>query len=422
MKTLFAKILAILTRLILWKFKPVIIGVTGSVGKTSTKDAIATVLKQRFSIRAASGNYNNEFGLPFTVLGQKFPGKNPFGWIWLMIKSLLMLLGGRYPQVLVLEMGADKPGDIAYLLRLTGPLDYAVVTDIGTSHMMNYPNREALAKEKLSLAKGVKPHGSAVLNLDNDVIAAFVKNKKPDNVITYGLDQESDVAASELHIYNKDNVFGMNFKIRHKGTVVPVLLPDALGRSNVYAGLAAASVGLGMGLNLVEVSEALGFFRPPAGRLRLIDGIKHTRIIDDTYNAAPSSTNLALEVLSQVAAGRKVAVLGGMAELGTQNEAGHRAVAEKIQEVAVEAVFLVGENAKIIKDELERRHFSGTVKWFENSDNARIPVQNDLREGDTILVKGSQSARMEKVVKEIMADPMLAEKLLVRQSEYWLTH
>jgi UDP-N-acetylmuramoyl-tripeptide--D-alanyl-D-alanine ligase len=154
----------------------------------------------------------------------------------------------------------------------------------------------------------------------------------------------------------------------------------------------------------------------------LIDGIKHTRIIDDTYNAAPSSTNLALEVLSQVANGRKVAALGGMAELGSQNDAGHRAVAEKIQEVGVEAVFLVGENAKIIKDELERRHFSGTVKWFENSDNARIPVQNELREGDTILVKGSQSARMEKVVKEIMADPMLAEKLLVRQSEYWLTH
>jgi UDP-N-acetylmuramoyl-tripeptide--D-alanyl-D-alanine ligase len=422
MKTFFAKILAILTRLILWKFKPVIIGITGSVGKTSAKEAIATVLKQRYSVRASSGNYNNEFGLPFTVLGQNFPGKNPLGWIWLIIKSLFMLLGGRYPQVLVLEMGSDKPGDIAYLLQLTGPLDYAVVTDIGMSHMMNYGSREALAKEKLTLAKGIKSHGSAILNLDNDVIAAFLKSKNPGNAVTYGLDQESDVAASELQIYNKDNIFGMNFKIKHKGTVVPVLLPDALGRSNVYAGLAAAAVGLRMGLNLVEVSEALGFYRPPAGRLRLIDGIKHTKIIDDSYNAAPSSTNLALEVLTQVALGRKVAALGGMAELGSQNDAGHRAVAEKIQEVGVEAVFLVGENAKIIKDELERRHFSGTVQWFENSDNARIPVQNELREGDTILVKGSQSARMEKIVKEVMADPMLAEKLLLRQSEYWLTH
>lgn len=422
MKTIFANILAVLTRLTLWKFKPVIIGVTGSVGKTSTKEAIAAVLKPRYSVRASGGNYNNEFGLPFTVLGQSFPGRNPFGWIWLMVKCLFILVGGKYPHVLVLEMGSDKPGDIAYLLRLTGPLDYAVVTDIGMSHMMNYPNREALAKEKLTLTKGIKGNGVAVLNLDNDAIASYVKNKKPDNAVTYGLDQESDVAASELQIYNKDNVFGMNFKIKHKGTIVPVLLPDALGRSNVYAGLAAAAVGLRMGLNLVEVSEALGFFRPPAGRLRLIDGIKHTKIIDDSYNAAPASTNLALEVLTQVAHGRKVAALGGMAELGSENDSGHRAVAEKIQEVGVDAVFLVGENAKIIKDELERRHFSGTVKWFDNSDNARIPVQNELREGDTILIKGSQSARMEKVVKEVMADPMLAEKLLVRQSEYWLTH
>ncbi len=422
MKTIVAKILGALTRLALMKFKPVIVGITGSVGKTSTKEAVATVLKSRFTVRSSSGNYNNEFGLPLTVLGQDSPGKNPLGWLWLFVKSILMILGGSYPQVLVLEMGSDKPGDIPYLLTLTGPLDYAVVTDIGISHMMNYPSVEALAKEKLALARGIKPNGAAVLNMDNDQILAFIKSKKGGTVLTYGMDQEADVAAVEMQIYNKDNVYGLNFKIKHKGTVVPVLLPDALGTSNAYAGLAAATVGLGMGLNLVEVSQALGNYRPPAGRLRLLDGIKHTKIVDDTYNSAPSSTKLALDVLVQVAHGRKVAALGGMAELGSQNEAGHREVAAKIQEVGVELVFLVGENAKIIKDELERRHFNGIVKWFENSDNARIPVQNEIHEGDTVLIKGSQSARMERVVKEIMADPMLAEKLLVRQSQYWMTH
>ena len=421
MKTFATKILSVLTRLALWKFKPVIIGITGSVGKTSTKEAITTVLQDRFIVRASSGNYNNEFGLPFTVLNQDSPGKNPFAWAWLIITSLWMLKGGRYPQVLILEMGSDKPGDIAYLLELTGPLDFAVVTDIGVSHMMNYPNLEALAKEKLTLAKGIKKTGLAVLNYDNNSIAQYVKSKQP-NAITYGLDQEADVAASELQIYDKDGVYGMNFKIKYGGTVMPILLPNSLGRSNVYAALAAASIGLSNGMNLVEISQALEKYKAPAGRLRMLEGIKHTKIIDDTYNAAPASTSLALEVLTQVAKGRTVAALGGMAELGNQNEKGHRDVATKIQELGIKTVFLVGENAKIILDELEKRHFSGTVKWFADSDAARIPVQNEIREGDTILIKGSQSARMEKIVKEIMAEPELAEKILVRQSNYWLTH
>lgn len=409
------------TRAVLVKFKPVIIGITGSVGKTSTKDAVVSVLAERYRVRSSSGNYNNEFGLPLTVLGEKSAGKNPFGWLMIFIRACLTLIGGGYPQVIVLEMGSDKPGDIAYLLKLTGPLDYAIVTDIGISHLMNYPSRDALAKEKLSLIKGAKDHGVAILNIDNELIAKFVSEKKFDNVMTYGFSGTPDVTAVEMNLVASGNSWGLNFKIKDKRAVVPVLIPDALGRSNVYAGLAAACVGLRMGMNLVEVSQALGKFQPPAGRLRVIPGIKHTKIIDDTYNSAPSSTNLALEVLSQLGTtGRKVAVLGGMAELGAQNEAGHKEVAVKIQEVGVDLVFLVGENARIIKDELERRQFRGQVKWFENSDNARIPVQNEIMENDTVLIKGSQSARMEKVVKEIMAQPELAEKLLVRQSEYWL--
>jgi UDP-N-acetylmuramoyl-tripeptide--D-alanyl-D-alanine ligase len=419
MKNIIGKILGIFTRLTLLKFKPVIIGITGSVGKTSSKEAVAAVLRKRFSVRASSKSYNNEFGLPFTVLGQDYPGKNPVSWIIIFIKALWGLLGGRYPQVLVLEMGSDRPGDLQRLLKLTGPLDYAVVTEIGISHLMNYSSPEALAKEKLSIIKGLKPSGVAVLNLDNSHIAKFIKEKKVEYAATYGLDQEAEVAASELQLTNKDGVMGLVFKIKHNGTVVPVMIPHALGRSNVYAALVAATIGVRMGMNLVEVGEALSNYEPPAGRLRLIEGIKHTKLIDDSYNAAPASTNLALEVLSQLATGRKVLALGGMAELGSLNEQGHREVAVKIQEVGVDLVFLVGENAKFVKDELEKRNFTGVVKWFENSDNARIPIQNEIREGDTILMKGSQAARMEKVVKEIMADPMQAEKLLVRQGASW---
>lgn len=420
MKNLIAKILGFLTRAVLMQFKPVIVGVTGSVGKTSTKEAIVAVVQERFSVRSSVGNYNNEFGLPLAVLGEASPGKNIFGWLSVFFRALLTLLKNNYPQVLVLEMGADKPGDITYLLRLTGPLDYAVITDIGISHLLNYSSKEALAKEKLTLARGVKDHGTIVLNIDNEILAKFASEKKNENIVTYGSGESVQVGAVETKLIQQGKQWGLNFKIKYQGATVPVVIPNALGRANVYAGLAAACVGLKMGMNLVEVSQGLGKYSPPAGRLRFMEGIKHTWIIDDTYNAAPASVNLALDVLKEVAgSSRKVAVLGGMAELGNQTESGHKEVAIKIQEVGVEMVFLVGDNAKIIRDELERRQFKGIVKWFDAADNARIPVQNEIREGDMILIKGSQSSRMEKVVKEIMADPQSADKVLVRQSEYW---
>jgi UDP-N-acetylmuramoyl-tripeptide--D-alanyl-D-alanine ligase len=306
MKTFFSKILGLLTRLALMKFKPVVVGITGSVGKTSAKQAVSAVLGERFQVRVSSGNYNNEFGVPFAVFGSASPGRNPWAWVWFFIRALRTLLGSRYPQVLVLEMGADRAGDIAYLLKITGPINYAVITDIGISHLSNYPNQDALSKEKLSLLKGLKPNGTAVLNSDNQHIQKFLSSSKlKHNAVTFGLGQGADISASQIQISDKNGLYGINFKIQHKGNVVPALLPDALGRSNIYSALAAAAVGVGMGMNLVEVSQALMKYVPPPGRLRVLGGIKHTKILDDTYNAAPASTVLALEVLSQIAAGGK---------------------------------------------------------------------------------------------------------------------
>jgi UDP-N-acetylmuramoyl-tripeptide--D-alanyl-D-alanine ligase len=188
----------------------------------------------------------------------------------------------------------------------------------------------------------------------------------------------------------------------------------------VYAALAASGVGMALGLNLVNVSEALRSYQAPPGRLRPLKGIKRTWIIDDTYNAAPTSTLAALDVLEQLSIGRKVAALGDMAELGVKSEAAHRQIAVRIQELGTQLVFLVGGKTKAIQDELAKRRFAGTVYWFGTSDEARMTVQNKIMEGDTILVKGSQAVRMEKIVKEIMADPMNSETLLVRQTPAWL--
>ena len=152
----------------------------------------------------------------------------------------------------------------------------------------------------------------------------------------------------------------------------------------------------------------------------MIAGIKNTLILDDTYNAAPASTNAALEVLNLITSGRRIVALGSMTELGGKTEAGHREVAARIGEIQPAVIFLVGEETKYIRDELNKRKFGGNMFWYATSDEARLPIQNTISERDTILVKGSQAVRMEKIVKEIMAEPMRADELLVRQSEKWL--
>lgn len=412
-------ILAILAKLTLAHYRPRVVAITGSVGKTSAKEAIAQVLKTRFLVRSSAGNYNNELGLPLTIIGEESAGRNPLVWLWVFLKGLLKLIYVNYPQVLVLELGSDRPGDIAYLVNLLGNIDVGVVTAIGISHLEFFSNPENLAKEKLFLIKKMHQKSAAVLNFDSPRVFEGQSQTKAE-VMGYGFNAQAQALASDFQLIRSEGSWGINFKLHYQGTVIPFFLPNALGKPAVYAALAAAAVGLRFGLNLVEVSEALKFFTPAPGRLRFIAGIKHTSIIDDTYNSAPDSAIAALEVLSQIAMGRKFAVLGQMAELGDRTEWSHREVAAKIVENKVDVVFLVGETAKIIQDELKVRNFSGRVFWFVDSDETRIPVQNSLVEGDTVLVKGSQSMRMEKIVKEIMADPENAPKLLVRQSDKWL--
>lgn len=420
MKVIVTTVLSLLARITLARFHPKIIGITGSVGKTSTKEAVTLVLSSKYQTRSSQKNYNNELGLPLSIMGELSAEKNVFGWLGIVLKALFKLTASDYPQILVLEMGTDRPGDISHLVRLVGKLDVAVITDIGVSHLEFFGTTQALVKEKLSILKGLGNQGAAVLNFDNQKIVEGVAGLRSET-ISFGFSPSADVYASDLRIVTKDSILGTNFKVHHQGTVVPFFIPNAFGKPTVYAVLAAAAVGLKFDLNLVELAGRLESFNPPPGRLRLIQGIKNTKILDDTYNAAPASTIAALETLRSIALGRKLAALGDMAELGTASESGHREVAVKIVESGAGAVFLVGKTVSIIEDELKRRKYQGKIFRFDTADSARIPVQNFLLAGDTILVKGSQSARMEKIVKEIMASPLEADKLLVRQSKKWLS-
>ncbi|MBX4191840.1 MAG: hypothetical protein KW804_03510, partial [Candidatus Doudnabacteria bacterium] len=291
------QILTIFAKLTLWRYRPKIVAITGSVGKTSTKDAIATVLAVKYSVRATLGNYNNEIGVPLTIINEETAGKNGLLWAWVFLKAFLKLIYTDYPQVLVLEIGTDRPGDISHLMDLLGRVDVGVITYIGISHLEFFAHQHELTKEKLSLIKKLPRDSAAVLNFDNQKIYDG-KNQTKAEILGYGFNEHTNLNISDFHIItDSEGSVGINFKIHHRGTVVPFFLPNALGKPMAYAAAAAAAVGLRLHIDLASAGTALRSYNPPPGRLRLLEGIKHTRIIDDTYNAAPDSTFSALEAL-----------------------------------------------------------------------------------------------------------------------------
>lgn len=424
------KILKYLAVRTLRRFRPRIVGVTGSVGKTSTKEAIFTVLSSKFRVRKNEKNYNNEIGLPLTVLGQETGGGSLWKWILVLLRSFAIAFFSsrkNYPEILVVELGADRPGDIKYLVDFLKP-EVGVVTTVGISHLEFFESRKNIAREKSCLVRALKENNLAVLNFDDDEVRAMaeqVKSKK----ITYGFAKGADLRASDIFFgYEKtkdqyggdiSKIKGTSFKMSFEGATLPVRLGRSVGRPQIYAVLAAAAVGTHFDMNLVEIAEAFKNFQAPAGRLNLIDGIKDTVIVEDSYNAAPQSTLAALEVLEKIQARRKLAALGDMLELGDGTEEGHREVGRKVAEVA-DILFVVGEKARFIADEAE---YSGLdkrfIRCYNTSIEAQVPIQNELQEGDVILIKGSQGARMERISREIMRDPDQAEKLLPRQTAEW---
>jgi UDP-N-acetylmuramoyl-tripeptide--D-alanyl-D-alanine ligase len=435
MRSILQFILKILAKLVLWRYQPVIIGVTGSVGKTSAKEAIYRVLKKRFRVRRNMRNYNNEIGVPLTILGIETAGRSLIAWLVNFLKVVLVIIWQKeYPEILVLEMGVDRPGDMKYLVDFV-PVRIGVMTAIGEfpSHLEFFPEKGKLVEEKALLVKslpqskethgrqtGVEDmfqNGLAVLNYD-DLSVRMIGDELPQGIkiINYGFGEGADLKISNFQLVMTDlkkKDFGVCFKLEYQGNVVPVKLNRALGKQQVYAAAAAAAVGLYFGLNLVEVSAALRKYRSLAGRTKLLEGIKNTWIIDDSYNASPLATIAALEILEQFP-GRKIAVLGDMLELGKDTEAAHRQVGRKAASV-VDLLLAVGQRAVFIADEARKQGFAkDKIFKFSQAEEAGLPLQEKIEEGDTILIKGSRSMHMEKVVKEIMAHPERADRLLVK--------
>ena len=423
MRRILQTILNILAQLYIWRYKPDIIAITGNVGKTSTKEAIAVVLRETYKVRVSGGNLNNELGVPLTILGDwardYYDSESSFiFWLKVFMKGFFGLFSLRtYPDILILEYGADKPGDIKRLACKFRP-HIAIVTAIGEVpvHVEYFSGPEALAREKSRLLEVLKLTDYAVLNFDDQTVLDM-KGKTKARVWTYGLGERADVKVSNFD-FKVEKPVGVAFKLHYEDSFVPVRIEGSIGKSQAWAAGAAAAVGLILGMNLVKISEALLNYRGPAGRLKVLEGIKNTTIIDDTYNASPAAMHLALETLKAFPAKRKVAVLGDMLELGRYTIEAHREAGNLAGSI-VDLLVCVGSRAKFIADSAENQMDSGNIYIFETSDLAKSKVQELIREGDLILAKGSQGMRMEKVVEEIMAEPEKKKELLVRQGKKW---
>jgi len=410
--TIVQKIVAMLARRVIRQYKPEIIGISGSVGKTSTKEAIASMLSVHFRVRETYKNYNNELGLPLSILGLKSPGKSLLGWLRVFQQAWHLGNGNvkdEYPEVLVLEMGVDHPGDMDYLASIARPTR-SVITKLGQAHLEFFKSLEHLHAEKMKLAQVVSDEGWVIYNYDDEVLRKAVE-KVPRRNIGFGFDAKAEVCAEQTSIViGQNNEIGTAFKLKIEGSTVPIFLPGVIGRPPVYSALAAAAVAMSYGINAVMMADIFIDRKRPAGRLQLIPGINDSLIIDDTYNSSPDSVFEGLNAIADVPKEKRQrvwTVLGSMKELGDLSTKGHEDVAKAAAKVA-DFIIAVGEEARVISD-----------TWFATAEEAAMYLKDKIKPGDVLFIKGSQAARMEKVVKVLMAQPERAEELLVRQGKEW---
>ncbi|MBI2676954.1 MAG: UDP-N-acetylmuramoyl-tripeptide--D-alanyl-D-alanine ligase [Candidatus Yanofskybacteria bacterium] len=428
MKYFLAKILTLLAWAYVKRYKPQVIAITGNVGKTSTKEAVAAVLRGHKKIRVSGGNLNNEIGVPLTILGdwaERYydQGGTTVFWLKVLRNSFFGLFAydKNYPEVLIMEYGADRPGDIANLARNFKP-NLAVVTAVGEVpvHVEYFSDASEVAAEKSKLVESLAVGDFAVLNFDDEAVLGM-KQKTKAKVLTFGFGEGADVKISnfDFRIGINNEPLGVGFKLNHEENFVPVRIEGALGKSQAWAAGAATVVGLSFGMNLISISQALSNYRSANGRLKILKGVKNTFIIDDTYNSSPASSHLALETLKNLPAHRKIAVLADMLELGRYSVSAHQEVGNFAATFA-DLITTVGPGGKLIADAAGNQMPKDRIMSFGTAVEAKIKVQEILEAGDLILIKGSQGMRMERIVEEIMAEPERKKELLVRQSEKWL--
>ena len=416
LKSIVAFLLALVARAVVRRYRPRIVMVTGSVGKTSTKDAIAAVLSTRFFVRASDKSFNSEFGVPFTILGVNNPWYDPLEWVFIVKSALaLLLLPNHYPNMLVLEVGADRPGDLARIARIATP-DAVVVTRLPEVpvHVEAYPSPEAVREEEFSPAYALAAGAPLIVPTD-DLYALDMAMRTPARIISYAVTTDANVRISDIDFYQPDGkVAGVQGNIQMNDEQGNVVVRGAVGKTQLIPIAAAFAVAHAFLIPFSEALEAFKSYEPPPGRGRIFVGKNGSVIIDDSYNASPAAVEEALLTLKAFPhAGRRIAVLGDMLELGRYSAMEHERIST-----------LANDSADVIATVGIRARAFGTVRTgaqvisFDNAHAAASALSELVHAGDVVLVKGSQAIRTERIVEALLANPTDAAGL-VRQEKAW---
>jgi len=409
-KSIVAFCLRFLARAAVRRYHPRIVMVTGSVGKTSTKDAVAAVLSEKFFVRKSEKSFNSEFGVPFTILGVENPWRNLFAWFEVVGNAFaLIFLPNHYPGMLVLETGADRPGDLARILKIATP-DMVVVTCLPeiSVHVEAYTCPEAVREEEFSPAHAL-PASAPLIVCADDSYSLNNAVRTPAHIISYGFSDISDVRIRNADFFIKEGIVaGMQADVSIGKENEKLLIKGSVGKTQLLPLAAAIAAGRAFGMPLSEVLEALERYEPPPGRGRLLAGKNGSIIIDDSYNASPVAVEEALATLKSFpSTGRRIAVLGDMLELGRYSVIEHERIASLAADSA-DVIISVGVRARVF----------ASGQSFCDSKEAAAALPDFVQNGDVVLIKGSQSIRMERIVEALLADPSDVAKL-VRQEKAW---
>ena len=350
-----------------------VIGVTGSVGKTSTKDIIASVMSKKYKTLKTIGNYNNHIGVPLTIL------------------SL------NDETAAVIEMGMNHKGEISVLTKIARPT-MSVITNIGTSHIGELGSRENILKAKLEILEGMEEDSPVIINNDNDMLHEwYLKNKDYRNIITYGIDNKSDIMAEDIYTDAEGSKFTVNVQGKKYNVEINIG-----GKHFITNSLCAICVGLQNNIEMEKIIEGIKEFELTKRRMETKGGINSSTIINDSYNASYDSMKAAIEYLNDIKGGRKIAVLGDMLELGEFEEKLHEDVGKEVYKNKIDILIVVGNASKnIAKKAKELGMEKSRIYAYDTNEEAIKTLKNIIQKDDYILIKASNRMNFDAIVKEL---------------------
>lgn len=388
--------------------------VTGSVGKTSTKRALATLLSQRYRVQMENSNHNTELSAPLGILGVEYPIgklKNPFAWLAVLRAARHRVTAPTGVDVIIQELGTDSTGQIAQFGKYLQP-DIAVITGVTPEHMEFFGTLDAVAEEELTAANFSQ---LAVINRD-DIASEYAKYVTNTNLTTYGSSSAAEYRFEET---------GFSLERGYEGQMIAPEFAEPLaaqvhvvGEHSLRPIMGAVAVGLKLGLSADDIQKGLAAIRPVPGRMNLLKGIDNTLVIDDTYNSSPAAASAALQALYALQVPQRIAVLGSMNELGASSPEEHRRLGELCEPSLLSWVITIGDDAEQYLAPAAKTR-GCQVKTFKSAIDAGTFARSVTEPGAAILVKGSQGDIYAEEAVKILC--LMSEDVeLVRQEPHWI--